>query len=177
MTHFTPISPAEFDGVFERIGKQWMLITAKGTDQNGREVTNTMTASWGGMGILWNKPVCFCFIRPQRYTFPLTESAERFSLSFLGEEYRAALRLCGSKSGRDTDKWQATGLTPVTQNGVPFVEEAELALICRKLYVDTLKEAGFLDKTLLENYKAGDFHRVYVMEIEEILKKDNGATT
>ena len=172
MTDYTSISPAAFDGVFDRIGKQWMLITAKGKDENGREVTNTMTASWGGMGILWNKPVCFCFIRPQRYTYPLTEGAERFSLSFLGEEYRGALRFCGSKSGRDVNKWQETGLSHKEYEGVPFVEQAEVALICKKLYADTLKKEGFCLPNLLENYKADDFHRVYVLEIEEVLKKN-----
>lgn len=172
MQEFRKLTPAEFDGVFDRIGKDWMLITAAGKNENGEEAVNTMTASWGGMGVLWNRPVAFCFVRPQRYTYRFTEQAERFSLSFFDESYRAALRLCGSKSGKDMDKFEAAGLTPVMHDGVPVIAEARLNLVCRKLYVDTLKEEGFLVPALLQNYTAGDYHRVYVLEIEKILKRD-----
>ena len=165
-------TPTEFEGVFDRIGKDWMLITAAGKNEKGEDTVNTMTASWGGMGVLWNRPVAFCFVRPQRYTCRFTEQSERFSLSFFDEQYRAALRICGTKSGKDTDKWQETGLTPVMRDGVPTIAEARYTLICRKLYVDTLKEENFLLPQLLENYKAGDFHRVYVVEIEEILERE-----
>ena len=174
MNNFQLISPSQLDGVFDKIGKEWLLITARGKDAAGREVTNTMTASWGGMGILWNRPVAFCFIRPQRYTYQLTEQSERLSLSFLSEEYRAALRLCGTKSGKDTDKFKEAGITPADYEGVPFVAEAELALVCRKLYADDLKKECFLLPELLSNYKEDDFHRVYVVEIEAILKKNEG---
>ena len=90
------------------IGKQWMLVTA-GTS----EKFNTMTASWGGLGWLWNKPVAFVFIRPERYTHGFIEASDCMTLSFYGEEYREALKICGTKSGRDTDKVAATGLTPI----------------------------------------------------------------
>ena len=172
MKNFQLISPQAMDGVFDKIGKQWMLITAKGKDASGKPVTNTMTASWGGMGILWNRPVAFCFIRPQRYTIGLTEQSGRFSLSFLGEKYREALRLCGTKSGKDMNKFEAAGITSAEFEGVPFVAEAELALICRKLYADDLKKQCFLVPELLSNYKEDDFHRIYVVEIEAVLKRN-----
>ena len=165
-------TPTEFEGVFDRIGKDWMLITAAGKNEKGQDSVNTMTASWGGMGVLWNRPVAFCFVRPQRYTCRFIEQSERFSLSFFDEQYRAALRICGTKSGKDIDKWKETGFTPVMRDGVPTINEARYTLICRKLYVDTLKEENFLLPELLENYKAGDFHRVYVVEIEEILERE-----
>ena len=172
MKNLRNLKPQELDGVFDLIGKDWMLITAAGKNDRGEEVVNTMTASWGGMGFLWNRAVAFCFVRPQRYTFALTEQAERFSLSFFDEDYRGALRLCGTKSGRDIDKFQAAGLTPATYRDVPVIEEARLTLICRKLYADTLKKEGFALPELLQNYTAGDYHRVYVMEIEEILERE-----
>lgn len=161
MDGFFKIAPEELENVFRLVGKDWMLVTAS----DGSEV-NTMTASWGGMGVLWNKPVAFCFIRPQRHTFSLTEKSNRLSLSFFGEEHRAALTLCGTKSGRDIDKFAAAGLTPVFEGETPYVGEARLVLLCRKLYADDLKECAFVDKALLSNYKDGDFHRVYVVEIE-----------
>jgi len=166
------ITPAELNGVFDLIGKDWMLITAAGKNDKGEETVNTMTASWGGMGFLWNRPVAFCFVRPQRYTYRFTEQAERFSLSFFGEEHREALRLCGTKSGRDLDKFAAAGLTPDEYDGVPVIKEARLALICRKLYAATLEKEGFCLSELLQNYTAGDYHRMYIVEIEQILESE-----
>lgn len=172
MKKYRSLTTAELDGVFDLIGKDWMLITAKGKNEEGEDVVNAMTASWGGLGFLWHRPVAFCFIRPQRYTYALTEQAERFSLTFFEEKHRDALRLFGTKSGREMDKFAETGLTPVEIDGVPAVGEAHLTLICRKLYVDNLKQEGFVDKTVLKNYAAGDYHRVYVVEIEQILESE-----
>ena len=85
-----------------------MLVTA-GT----KEKFNTMTASWGGTGVLWGKTVAFIFIRPERYTYEFIKKCDTLTLSFLGEENKAIHKVCGSKSGRDTDKIAETGLKPV----------------------------------------------------------------
>ena len=166
---FHQTNVTEVGNAVQLIGNDWMLITARDTEQ-GR--VNAMTASWGCMGVLWNKSVCVCFVRPQRHTYGLTEREERFSLAFMNEEYRDALRLCGSKSGRDTDKLHEAGLSTVDLDGVPVIAEAKLVLICRKLYADDLKEDSFLDRSLLANYKLKDYHRVYVCEIEGAYVKD-----
>ena len=92
---------------FDKIGKQWMLLTGGDKDS-----FNTMTASWGQLGVLWNKNVLTCYIRPNRYTYDFVEKGECFTASFYGEEYRSALSFCGSHSGRDCDKAKETGLTP-----------------------------------------------------------------
>jgi flavin reductase (DIM6/NTAB) family NADH-FMN oxidoreductase RutF len=105
-SEFLTIKPDQItDNVFKLIGSDWMLITA-GTLHE----FNTMTASWGGMGVLWNKNVCWCVIRPHRYTYRFTEDADRFTLSFFEEEHRGILKFCGTRSGRDVDKLAATGL-------------------------------------------------------------------
>ena len=80
---------------FQMIGSDWMLVTAADGER-----FNTMAASWGGMGILWNKPVAFVFIRPQRYTYEFTEKSDTLTLSFFGGKEREALTVCGRKSGR-----------------------------------------------------------------------------
>ena len=167
--NFTVISPAEMnDNVFKLIGDDWMLITAS----DGTTV-NTMTASWGTAGILWNKPVCICFIRPQRYTYEIAERTDRLSFSILDKSYRKALSYCGSHSGRDGDKFAASGLTPAyAEDGTPYVAESRMVLLCRKLYADDLREGCFLDPSLLANYKAKDYHRFYVCEIEKILARN-----
>ena len=168
---FTHITPPELnDNIFNLIGKDWMLITAADPD-TGK--INTMTASWGCAGILWNKPVGVCFIRPQRYTYEFTEKSEQISFSFFTEDHRQALQYCGSHSGRDGDKFAATGLTPaLTKDGVPYAAEARLVLIGRKLYADDIKEECFLDPALLSNYKAKDYHRFYICEIRDVLISD-----
>ncbi len=167
MTAFSRIDPkALTDNPFSLIGDDWMLITA-----GDGEHCNTMTASWGGVGVLWNLPVAFSFVRPQRHTYTFMEQADTYSLSFLPEEYRPALRYCGSHSGRDGDKFAATGLSVVTENGTPYIEQARLVLICRKLHTVDFKAEQFIDPTLLSHYKANDFHRQYVGEILTVLKK------
>ena len=154
------ISPYELENACKLIGKDWMLVCAG---------DNAMTASWGGMGILWNKPVSFVFIRPQRYTYQMTEANDRLTLAFFDESYRDALRYFGTKSGRDGDKFAATGLTRAyTESGTLYPAEARLVLTCRKLYTDMLRKEAFLDPALLGNYLADDFHRMYVCEIEEV---------
>ncbi len=155
--------------VFSMIGDQWMLITA-GTGER----LNTMTASWGGLGVLWSRPVATCYIRPQRYTKEFVEREEYFTLSFFGEEYREALSLCGSKSGREVDKVKECGFTVCTaQGGAPYFEEAELVLVCRKLYRQDMTPECFLDQAVVErNYPTRDFHTMYIGEITEVLAKD-----
>lgn len=166
MSKFISVSPDTLtDNVFRTIGNDWMLITA-GTPQK----CNTMTASWGGMGVLWNKPVAIAYVRPQRYTYEFTENSEWFSLSVLPEDYRAALQWCGTHSGREEDKFAATGLTVYDADGVPAISEARLILICRKLYAQDMKEECFLDPALLSHYKAKDYHRQYIGEIVKVLK-------
>jgi len=165
MSQMHKIPPeAILDNVLKLIGKDWMLVTA-GTI----EKWNTMTASWGTLGVLWNKPVAFCFVRPTRHTFGFIDSAERFSLSFFEERYRDALMLCGTKSGRDIDKSRATGLLPVPGDGTVYFEQARLVLECRKLYTTDIDPKRFTDPAIDENYPNKDYHRMFVGEVVNCL--------
>ena len=108
------------ENVFSLIGDKWMLITA-----GSRERCNTMTASWGGLGVIWGAPAATCYIRPQRYTKEFVDREEYFTLCFFGEEYRKALSLCGSKSGRDVDKVKECGFTvQAAECGAPYFDQA-----------------------------------------------------
>ena len=168
MAEFRSINPQEiFDNPFELFGSNWGLVTA-----GNRESLNTMTVSWGGLGIMWNKPVAFTFIRPQRYTFGFLEKNGMFTMSFFDEEYHKALQICGTKSGRDIDKVKETGLTPAfTDDGVPYFEEARLVLVCKKLYAQDLNEESIIEEAVKSNYSGDDYHRMYVSEIVSVLKK------
>ncbi|MEO0108962.1 MAG: flavin reductase [candidate division WOR-3 bacterium] len=153
------------DNVFKLIDEDWMLITA-GTIREW----NTMTAGWGGLGVLWSRPVAFVFVRPTRYTYHFMEKARRFTLSFFDERYRKALLFCGSKSGRDVDKAKATGLTPVSSSpGTVHFAQARMVMICRKLYYQDLNPEAFLSPAIMRNYPQRDFHRMYVGEITRCL--------
>lgn len=165
------ITVSELNGnMLEAIGKEWMLVTA-GT----REKFNTMTASWGGVGVLWGKPVAFVFIRPERYTFGFIEQGQGLTLSFLGEEHRDILKTCGTVSGRDTDKVAATGLEPVfTPDGNVAFRQAHLTLECRKLYADDIDPACFIDRELLDRWYGahGGLHRMYIVAIEHVWQSE-----
>lgn len=154
------------ESVFSLIGDRWMLVAA--TDKSGR--TNAMTASWGGMGVLWGKKVAFVFIRPQRYTKRFVDEAAKFTLSFFDDSYKKMLGYMGKVSGKDEDKIAKSGLTVTDRNGAPVFKEASLTLVCRKMYRDTLKEENFIDKSNIEKwYPQRDYHDVYVAEIVEEL--------
>ena len=155
------------DNPFTLINKDWMLITAGDAEKH-----NTMTASWGGVGELWGKYVSTIYIRPQLYTLEFVEQEEYYSLCFFGPEYRQALSLCGSKSGRDVDKDAATGLTPCFDQAAPYYEQARLVFLCRKLYRQDMEKSAFLDKGLLEKWYDNDLHRMFIGEIVKVLEKE-----
>ena len=145
MSNFREITPEKLnESAFRLIGKDWILIAAP--DESKESGINAMTASWGGIGILWNKPVATIYVRPQRYTFPLCESADRLSLCVLPEEYRSALTFCGRNSGRDKDKLKECSLSSNETDGVKFIEQSRLVFICKKAYADNLKKENFIDK-------------------------------
>ena len=161
------ILPENFnENTFSAIGKDWMLIGAC-----DGEKYNAMTASWGTFGVLWNKNVAIVFIRPERYTYEFSDKCEYLSLSFFDEQYKPALKLCGTKSGRDCDKIKEAGLTPKINNGILSFDEAKYTFTVRKLYTDDIKKANFLDEKLLENYTKGGYHKMYICEIINIEQK------
>ena len=165
---FKEISPNSLnENFFKLIGEKWMLITA-GNEEN----LNMMTASWGGVGVLWNKNVTFSFIRPNRYTFEFTEQNDYYTLSFYDDTFKSELSFCGTNSGRDVDKIEKTGFTPAFDEAAPYFEEAKLVLVCKKIYTQYLAPELFLDPTIEQNYPMKDYHKMYVGEIEKVLIKE-----
>lgn len=146
---------------FTSIGKQWMLVSA-GTEQS----FNTMTANWGGVGIMWMKPTATTYIRHSRFTKEFVDANEYFTLTFLKDGHRDALNVLGSKSGRDMDKMRGSGLTPLMLEGQPTFEEAELVLICKKKSKTDISPEDILDSGVLEQwYGDKDYHTMYLGEI------------
>lgn len=164
----TELSELKFNP-FTLIGKQWMLLTGGNKDS-----FNTMTASWGQLGVLWNKNVLTCYIRPNRYTYEFIENGGYFTASFFGEQYRDALKFCGANSGRDCDKAKEAGITPVELDGCIGFEEAEMIIVCKKIYAGGIKEDAFLtDEGLAEKFYGSDpLHKAYIAEITAVYVKE-----
>ena len=163
------ILPKDLDkNVFNLIGNEWMLIAA----QNEEGKVNAMTASWGGLGVMWGKNVCYVVIRPQRYTKEFVDNSEGFSLTFYAEDKKEMLGYMGRVSGRDEDKIKNAGLTTIVEEGIPYFEEAKITLLCKKLFKQRLSENAVLDKEILDKwYPNEDMHYLYIAEIEKVLVK------
>lgn len=163
MKEFKKITWEEIDGnIIKMIGTDWMLITAgKPGDYN------MMTASWGSMGWLWEKPVSTIFVRPQRYTHIFTEREEYYTITFYKEEYSEVLGKMGSVSGRNFDKMKYELLNPIeTPNGSIAFKQAHLVVECKKLYSSEIEETKFIDQAVVsEKYPKKDFHTMYIGEI------------
>lgn len=150
----------------EKIGKG-ALLTA--TDKDGN--INTMTVSWGTFGVLWGKEVVFLFVRPERYTFAFTESGSKMSLSFFDALKKDTLTYCGTKSGRDVDKFKECMLGHKMVDGVCVFDDAKYTLSLEKLYADTIKEECFIEMAPLDFYKNGGLHKMYVCSVTDIICK------
>jgi len=143
--------------------QRWLLLTA---GENRPGAFNAMTVSWGSLGYMWNKPLAVVVVRPQRYTYEFMERGTTFSLCVFPPQYREALNLLGTKSGRNSSKMADCGLTPIplTQIPTPGFAQADLIIECRKTYFDDLEPTHFLADYIPAMYR-NDFHRVYFGEV------------
>lgn len=152
---------------FSKIGGEWALLTSG--DAQG---FNMMTISWGGFGVIWGKNALTVYVRKSRYTRKFIDKNELFTVSFFGEEYRGALRACGSLHGNKCDKVKESGLTPYFTDGTSAFEEAALVFVCRKmLHADITREQADAKALFDEIYPEPDYHRLYIGEILKVLEK------
>lgn len=156
---------------FERIGKGWLLVAAG--DENA---SNFMTVSWGALGLWWGKDAATIYIRRSRFTKEFIDKAETFTISALGEAYKKEMGYAGSHSGREGNKWQATGLTPLSAGDTVGVAEADVILVCRKLLAQDLPAETFFDESAEKRWYSGadegNFHTMYIGAIEKVLVKE-----
>lgn len=153
---------------FEMIGEDWMLITAQKDDK-----VNTMTAAWGGFGVIWHQNVAYIFVRHSRFTKEFIDQSDTFSLTFFDtEKYRKMLGYMGKVSGRDENKIEKAGLHVKYEDGIPYFEEADTVILCRKLSRHYLSPEGFLDSEIDGKwYGDKDYHDMYIGEIKQIMQK------
>lgn len=152
---------------FAAINEDWLLISAQKEGQ-----VNTMTASWGGVGVIWNKNVATVYIRPQRYTREFVDASDYFTLTFF-KGYKKELGVLGTKSGRDGDKIKEVGFDLTMVENQPTFKQGELVFICRKLYKGSIVPEGFIAPDIDEkNYPEKDYHYIYLGEIEAVYQKE-----
>lgn len=155
MMNYKEINPIDLnESTFRLIGHDWMLVTAA---NNSR--VNTMTASWGGFGVLFNKNVAFIFVRPQRFTKKFVDGSDTFSLTFFDKSFKKELSYLGTASGKDEDKINKAGLTTLYFGETPYFEEARLTMICKKLYAQEMTRESFIDVDMRKkHYPEEDYH-------------------
>ncbi|OOM05957.1 flavin reductase [Clostridium saccharobutylicum] len=169
MNKFKEIKPEELnENTFKLIGKDWMLITAEKENK-----VNTMTASWGGLGVMFNKNVVYIVLRPQRYTKEFVDYSDTFSLTFFDETFKKQLSYLGTVSGKDEDKLSKVDLTIEHSNGTPYFEEGKTVIICKKLYAQNFQPECFIESEIDKKwYPDKDYHTFYIAEIDKIFIKE-----
>ena len=167
---FKEINPKDINENFiKNIGDEWMLSSA-----GDNEKYNMMTASWGFAGVMWGFPMAIAAVRPQRYTMEFLKSKDYFTLSFYGDD-KTMHAICGKESGREVNKTEKTGLTPLFDNdtGAPYFDEARLVLVCEKVYEQPLTPDGFYDNFIKDSvYPQNDYHIMYYGKIVKALIKE-----
>ncbi len=171
MHTFQPYPAAMLDiNPFSKIGTEWMAVTAGDSDK-----VNTMTASWGTLGVLWGKNVVSIFIRESRYTKEFIDRMDTFSLTFFDvsdKENKLALKYFGAVSGRDENKIANAKMHVDYADNTPYIDEGNLVLICKKLSATKILPQQFLDDTIAGLwYTDNDYHTMYVAEITQILAR------
>ena len=166
MTLFKEISVKEIkENLVNLIANEWMLISAG--DENSH---NMMTASWGFMGEMWGSDCAIAVVRPQRFTMQFIDKCDYYALSFYGTN-KEIHKICGKMSGKDVNKTELTGLTPIFADNTVYFEKARMVIICKKQYVQQMDEECFVDNSLLSNYKEKDYHNMIFGKIEKVLVK------
>lgn len=149
---------------FSIFDDNWFLLTCGDMEKHQ---FNTMTISWGSIGIMWNKPFIQVVVRPTRYTFEFMQEYPDFSVCAFPESFRKALSLLGSESGRDGDKIAKSGLTPISGSKInsPVFKESNLIFECRKIYSDVFRPQQFIDPEIERVYENNDYHTIYYGEV------------
>lgn len=164
---YKQIAPDKIPGNIIKLLGDWTLITSGTADQ-----TNVMTASWGGLGTFWDKPVSFCFLNPTRYSVQTMDKGDTYTISFYTEAYKEALKYCGPVSGKTTDKIKGSGLTPIkTPSGATAFAEAWMIFECKKIVAQPISPSSVVDKSLPNEWSKDGYHKMYIGEILNVWVK------
>lgn len=166
---FRHITADKIPGNIIKLLSEATLITS-GSGEN----VNVMTASWGGLGVFWEKPVAFSFLGAQRYSITTMDKGDTYTVSFYTEAYKDALQYCGSTSGRNEDKIKGSGLTPIkTPSGATAFAEAWMIFECKKMIAQPLSQDAVTDKesNAAKKWNGKELHKLYIGEIVNVWVK------
>lgn len=166
---FRQVAADKIPGNIIKLLNDATLITS-GSGEN----VNVMAASWGGLGVFWEKPVSFCFLGAQRYSITTMDKGDTYTISFYTEAYKDAIQYCGSTTGRNEDKIKGSGLTPIkTPSGATAFAEAWMIFECKKIIAQPLSQDAIADKTsdAAKKWNGKELHKMYIGEILNVWVK------
>ncbi len=149
----------------------WMLATSGNSTTN----CNSMTISWGGLGVYMSVPITNVYVRKTRYSYKFFEENDYFTVCTFEDKYKKALGIMGSKSGRDMNKYEATGLTPMMIDKAVGIAQAKKIYVCEKVYSGPIGREGIkegeLKKQNFNMEEKDDFHQMYMGRIIKVLER------
>ncbi len=155
----------EHSELFLRQLPKGVFITTRAQDGT----TNTMTVAWGHIGVIWGRPVFIAYVRYSRYTYDVLLNAEDYTINVPAEgTMKEALKIAGTKSGRDIDKFKEANLTlqPARKVKSPIIAECALQYECKMIYQQS-QEPALIDEKIKERYYPN--HDTHIMFYGEIV--------
>lgn len=160
---YTEINVFDYaDKLLEKI-KPGIFLTTK-----NKNVINTMIIGWGGINVVWGKPIFIVLVRESRATYDLLENSNEFTISVpLLNDMKKEIGICGTKSLREIDKFKECNFIPIKGRKIdtPIIGEADLHYECKVIYKQKLDENVILPVVKSKYYINNDFHTVYYGEI------------
>lgn len=150
---------------------KYVLVTAGTVGQ-----CNTLLVTWGSFGVMWRRKIATVYIRESRYTKTFLDSQDYFTLSMLSPEDKPKMSYMGSHSGRDEDKYEKAGLHLIDLDGAAGIEEANLVLVCKKVYTDEMAREKYTNPAVFDEWNKGrnegNTHHMYIGEIIKAYVKE-----
>ena len=148
--------------------KDWAITVVE-----DNEKVNPMTIGWGGLGVLWRKPCLTVYIHKERYSKHMFDNANSFSVCFFDmNKYKNELSYFGTISGKDEDKIEKSKLTVKESDGVKYIDEADMVIICNKMGQSDFDVNNVFEESIKKWYNESGVHTIYYGEIKKVLLKD-----
>ena len=155
------------------LSRPGLLLVSAGADGK----PNAMTIGWGTIGIIWGKPIFTVLVRPSRYTYQLLEQSDSFAVCVPSKTLHSAVNFCGTRSGRDYDKFAECNMTPLpsTRVSAPGITECPIIYECQIVHTNDVIPANLTSEIQSSAYPGGNFHRIYFGEILTVRALPNAA--
>lgn len=155
------------------LAKPGLLLVAAGVDGK----PNAMTIGWATIGVIWRKPIFTVLVRHSRYTYKLLEESDSFTVAVPSRTLYKAVNFCGTRSGRDYDKFKECDLTALHSQTVsaPGIAGCPLIYECQIVHRSDVVPANLTGDIQTRVYPHGDYHRIYDGEILTVRALPNAA--